>query len=402
MISRRKAVANSLAYLGSAGIGRAFAASADSMTHPFDNGVRPLIKYPGKRPLIGLTQRPPQLETPFSVFDENVLTPNDAFFVRYHLADIPLDIDTDTFALRVGGGVRTPLTLKLEDLKRMPAVEIVAVNQCSGNSRGFVEPRVAGGQLGHGAMGNARWRGVALRTVLEKAGLNAGGKQVAFSGADNPLMEGTPAFKKALDVDHAMDGAVMIAYEMNGAPLPMLNGFPIRLVVPGYFGTYWVKHLNEIAVLDKALDNFWMTTAYRIPDNDCNCVAPGTAPTATIPINKFKIRSFITNLATGAKVKASAPTEVRGIAFNSGAGIKSVEISTDGGAKWIGATLGRDLGGFSYRQWTARLQLPPGPHNIKVRAVGNDGETQPSEAKWNPSGYMRNVIESIDVVAASS
>lgn len=400
MIDRRRVMANSLAFLGSAWAGPAFAAAADSMTHPFDNGVRPLIKYPGKRPLIGLTQRPPQLETPFSVFDENVLTPNDAFFVRYHLADIPLEIDTDKFTLRIGGGVRTPLALKLDDLKKMPAREIVAVNQCSGNSRGFVEPRVAGGQLGHGAMGNARWRGVALRTVLEKAGVNAGSRQVAFSGADNPLMDGTPAFKKALDVDHAMDGSVMIAYEMNGAPLPMLNGFPFRLVVPGYFGTYWVKHLNEIAVLDKALDNFWMSTAYRIPDNDCNCVAPGTAPTATIPIAKFKIRSFITNLATGARVKANAPTDVRGIAFNSGAGIRSVEVSTDGGATWTGATLGKDLGDFSYRQWTARFQLPQGSHKIKVRAIGNDGETQPSEAAWNPSGYMRNVIESIDVVAA--
>jgi hypothetical protein len=296
--------------------------------------------------------------------------------------------------------VRTPLTLKLEDLKKMPATEVVAVNQCSGNSRGFAEPRVAGGQSGNGAMGNAKWRGVTLRTVLQKAGLNAGSRQVAFSGLDNPAMDTTPPFKKALDVDHAMDGNVLLAYEMNGAPLPMLNGFPVRLVVPGYYGTYWVKHLHEVTVLDKVLDNFWMSTAYRIPDNDCNCVEPGTSPTATIPINKFKIRSFITNLAAGAKVKANAPIEVRGIAFNSGAGIKSVEISTDGGASWIGATLGKDLGGFSYRQWTTKVQLPQGPHKIKVRAVGNDGETQPSEARWNPSGYLRNVIESVDVVAA--
>jgi DMSO/TMAO reductase YedYZ molybdopterin-dependent catalytic subunit len=400
MINRRTMVASSLAYLSAAWTKRAFAAPADSITLPFDNGVRPLVKYPGKRPLIGLTQRPPQLETPFAVFDEGVLTPNDAFFVRYHLADIPLEIDTDTFTLRVGGEVRTPLTLKLEDLKKMPATEVVAVNQCSGNSRGFAEPRVAGGQSGNGAMGNAKWRGVTLRTVLQKAGLNAGSRQVAFSGLDNPAMDTTPPFKKALDVDHAMDGNVLLAYEMNGAPLPMLNGFPVRLVVPGYYGTYWVKHLHEVTVLDKVLDNFWMSTAYRIPDNDCNCVEPGASPTATIPINKFKIRSFITNLAAGAKVKANAPIEVRGIAFNSGAGIKSVEISTDGGGSWIGATLGKDLGGFSYRQWTTKVQLPQGPHKIKVRAVGNDGETQPSEARWNPSGYLRNVIESVDVVAA--
>lgn len=401
MVNRRAMLSSAFAFVGTAWAARAFAAApARSVTMPFDNGVRPLVQYPGKRPMIGLTQRPPQLETPFAVFDENVLTPNDAFFVRYHLADIPLDIDTDKFTIQVSGEVNKPLTLKLDDLTKMPATEIVAVNQCSGNSRGFVEPRVPGGQSGNGAMGNARWRGVPLKAILQQAGVKPSGKQVAFSGLDGPVMDTTPAFRKALNVDHAMDGNVLLAYEMNGAPLPMLNGFPVRLVVPGYYGTYWVKHLREITVLDKVLDNFWMSTAYRIPDNDCNCIAPGTSPTATIPINKFKIRSFITNLATGAKIRANAPVELRGIAFNSGSGIKSVEISMDGGASWMGTTLGKDLGGFSYRQWTTKIQVAQGAHKIKVRAVGNDGETQPAEPKWNPSGYMRNVIESIDVVAA--
>lgn len=162
------------------------ALALDSVTMPFDNGERPLVKYPQKRPMIGITSRPPQLETPFSVFNEGPITPNDAFFVRYHLADIPLNIDPDTFTLEIKGKVDRPLKLSLKDIKKMKQTEIVAVNQCSGNSRGFVNPRVAGGQLGHGAMGNARWRGVSLKTVLDQAGVQHGAKQVVFGAWTAP------------------------------------------------------------------------------------------------------------------------------------------------------------------------------------------------------------------------
>lgn len=151
-------------------------ARAQSVTLPFGNGERPLIGYPQKRPLIRLTSHPPQLETPFAVFGEGLITPNDAFFVRYHLSGNtpPQDLDPEPYRLAVQGAVRTPLSLSLAELKAMPATEIVAVNQCSGNSRGFSEPRVAGGQAAHGLMGNARWRGVALKTVLDRAGIAAG------------------------------------------------------------------------------------------------------------------------------------------------------------------------------------------------------------------------------------
>jgi len=373
-------------------------ALADTVTLPFDNGQRPLVKYPQKRPMIGLTARPPQLETPFSVFNEGAITPNDAFFVRYHLAGLPLDIDPDTFTVEVKGKVNKPLKLKLADLKRMPSVEIVAVNQCSGNSRGFFEPRVAGGQSGNGAMGNARWRGVPLKTVLDQAGVQAAAKQVTFNGMDGPVLDTTPDFVKALDLDHARDGEVMLAYQMNGADLPFLNGFPLRLVVPGYYGTYWVKHLNEITVIDTVFDNFWMKTAYRIPDNDCHCVEPGTAPKATVPINRFDVRSFITSVADGAKVKAGETT-LKGIAFDGGSGIKEVAVSTDDGKSWKPAKLGQDLGKYSFREWQLPVTLAAGAHVLKVRATTNKGEAQPEKATWNPAGYMRNVIETVHVTA---
>jgi sulfite dehydrogenase (cytochrome) subunit A len=339
---------------------------------PFANGGRPLVKYPQKRPMIGLTSRPPQLETPFAVFNDGPITPNEAFFVRYHLADLPYNLDADKFTLEVKGKVDKPLKLSLKDIRKMKATEIVAVNQCSGNSRGFSEPRVAGGQLGNGAMGNARWRGVPLKTVLDMAGVQAGARQVTFGGMDGPASDKTPDFVKALDLDHATDGEVMLAYGMNGKDLPFLNGFPLRLIVPGYYGTYWVKHLKEITVVDNVFDGFWMKSAYRIPDTLCNCVEPGTAPKATIPINRFTIRSFITSVPDGAKLKAGGTT-LRGIAFDGGKGIKEVAVSTDAGKTWTNAKLGKDLGKYSFREWKLPVKLAAGAYDLKVRATSNSG-----------------------------
>ncbi|MBX9810622.1 MAG: molybdopterin-dependent oxidoreductase [Burkholderiales bacterium] len=376
------------------------ALAADTYMLPIGNGERPLVKYPQKRPLIVLTSRPPQLETPWGVFNEGIITPNDAFFVRYHLAGIPTEINLDTFRIEVKGKVNTPLTLSVADLKKFDSIEYVAVNQCSGNSRGFFDPRVAGGQLANGAMGNAKWRGVPLKAVLEKAGVQAGAKQVKFDGVDGPVLPATPDFVKALDVDHAMDGEVMIAYSMNDADLPMLNGYPVRLIVPGYFGTYWVKHLNEITVIDEVLNNFWMATAYRIPDNACACVPAGTAPKKTTPINRFDVRSFITNINDGARLKAGKEIRVRGIAFDGGYGIREVALSTDGGRTWKEATLGKDLGKYSFREWQTAVSLNPGKHELKVRAVNAIGQSQPLDALWNPAGYMRNVVETTHVTAA--
>ncbi len=386
-------------FLRTAGL---IAGSAAVIVLPFENGERELVAYPQKRPLIRLTTRPPQLETPFSVFNEGVLTPNDAFFVRYHLSDIPTVIDPATFRVRVHGKVATPLTLSLDELKELATpIEIVAVNQCSGNSRGHFVPRVGGGQLSHGAMGNARWTGIPLRAVLEKAGLAKEAQQVAFNGLDRAPIEATPDYIKALDVDHALDGEVMLAWAMNGEDLPMLNGYPLRLVVPGYFGTYWVKHVNDIEVLDRVYTGFWMATAYRTPATPGRAIEPGTAPKKTDPIGRFTIRSFITSVPEKGTLPLGRETVVRGIAFDAGHGIREVAFSSDGGRSWQSAELGKDIGKYSFREWTiAFTPRERGTRTLMSRAVNRLGETQPMEPLWNPAGYLRNVIEPVHIEVA--
>ena len=401
----RRAFLRATALAGAGGwiAGRtAVARAAETVTLPFVNGERHLATFPQKRPLILLTTRPPQLETPFAVFNEGVFTPNDAFFVRYHHSQIPTSIDPATFTVQLKGRVNSPLTLSLADLKaKFEPVEVAAVNQCSGNGRGFSSPRVAGGQMGNGAMGNARWKGVRLKDLLEKAGVAAGAKQVAFNGLDHPVNEKSPDFIKALDVDHALDGETMLAYEMNGEDLPMLNGYPLRLVVPGYYGTYWVKHVNEITVLDENLASFWMNPAYLIPDNAGSCVEPGTTPKKTKPIARCNVRSFITSLTDGEKLAVGQSHTMRGIAFDGGYGLTDIVVSTDGGKSWRAAALGHDHGKYSFREWTFGFTPErAGELELKVRATNRIGQTQPLEPLWNPAGYMRNVVETVRVTAA--
>lgn len=378
-------------------------APAEGVT--FADGPRELVAYPQKRPLIRVTTRPPHLETPFEVFNHTVITPNDAFFVRYHLADIPASIDPRTYRLTVKGLVSKPLSLSLPELKMLAEpIEIVAVNQCAGNSRGFSSPRVFGAQLAHGAMGNARWVGVPLKAVLEKAGIAAGAKQVIFNGLDRPLLPATSDFRKALDVAHALSPEVLLAWSMNGQDIPFLNGYPLKLIVPGYFGTYWVKHLSEITVIDHTFDGhdaLFMTSAYRLPDNDCLCVAPGTAPDKTRAISTLPVRSFITSVANGGVMPSGRMVELKGIAFDSGAGLKSVDVSLDGGRSWRPARLGPDLGRYSFREWRLAVSFGrKGSAVLQVRASNNRGEVQPAVANWNPGGYRRHAIESYHVTIA--
>jgi sulfite dehydrogenase (cytochrome) subunit A len=371
-------------------------ALAQTVTLPFDNGERALTAYPQKRQLIVLSSRPVQLETPAHVFDTGEFTPNDEFFVRWHLPDVPTRVDPAAFRVNVHGAVAAPVILGLDDLRsKFEAVEVNAVLECAGNSRGFSSPRVPGGQWANGAMGNARWRGARLRDVLARAQIAAGAVQVRFQGAERPALATTPQFLKSLDLAVAVDPNVILAYQMNGTDLPVLNGYPLRLIVPGYFGTYWVKALTDIEVLTEPDQNYWMKTAYRVPNTPNYSVAPTDTGFATVPLTNLTVRSFITNLTDGAAF-AAGPKTIRGIAFDGGTGIRSVEISTDGGTTWRAVALGPDLGKFSFRRWTATLEAQAGQRYVLAsRAVSNAGEQQVQ--RWNPSGYARNAVETVTV-----
>jgi DMSO/TMAO reductase YedYZ molybdopterin-dependent catalytic subunit len=345
--------------------------------------------------------RPPLLETPFEVFDRGVFTPNDQFFVRWHWALIPTEVDVTAFKLTVRGHVNEAVSLSMADILAMPRVEMAAVNQCSGNSRGLFQPRVPGGQWENGAMGNARWIGVRLRDVLDRAGVKSGAVAARFKGLDEALIESAPTFMKSLDIDHARDGEVMLAYQMNGEQLPLLNGFPLRLIVPGWYSTYWVKMLNDIEILNAPDDNYWMKTAYRIPDTPHANVKPGESGFATVPINRMTPRSFFTNLTNGATVKAGAPLSVRGIAFGGDCGVAQVELSDDGGTTWRAAALDPEQGKYGFRRWSAEVAAPSsGTLTLQARCTNANGEAQPTEPNWNAGGFMRNIIESVRLVVA--
>jgi DMSO/TMAO reductase YedYZ molybdopterin-dependent catalytic subunit len=402
-LSRRDFVSRASGLGLTALLGPARSAIAQTLVElPFANGTRQLVRnFPQKGAMLLQRTRPPLLETPFDVFDAGEFTPNDRFYVRWHLANIPSDIDPKAFRLNVRGHVRQPISLTLDELvSDFEPFEIAAVNQCSGNSRGFFSPRVPGGEWANGAMGNALWKGVRLKDVLDRAGVNAGALQVRFNGLDKPILEQTPDFMKSLAVDHARDGEVMIAYAMNGEPLPLLNGFPLRLVVPGWYATYWVKMLEDIEVLDKPDDNYWTAKAYLIPDTPHADVAPGQPGVRMIPINRMLPRSFFTNIGNDATFKIGQTTALRGIAFGGDAGVAKVSFSSDGGATWREARLGPDHGKFSFRRWELSLRLSsPGPRKLMIKALNTAGVSQPDHANWNPAGFMRNVIESVSVRA---
>ena len=356
-----------------------------------------MVRFPEKTELILLTDRPPQLETPLKYFTQD-LTPNEAFFVRWHLADVPTKVDTKTFRLTVKGHVELELSLSLDELKeQFEPASVTAVNQCSGNSRALFEPRVPGGQWQNGAVGNAQWTGVRLKDLLAKAKPKDGAVDVSFRGLDGPVVNTTPPFAKSLAIDHANDGEVLVAYEMNNQPLPMLNGFPCRLIVPGWYGTYWVKALTHIEVLDKKFDGFWMAKAYKIAQTPNFSESPTDLAKDTAPITVMTTRSLIVRPEPGEKVPAGKPFDVEGVAFDGGKGIVKVEFSEDDGKNWVEAALDPDGGRYSWRRF--RYKWTPGGAGAKrllSRATNAVGETQASQ-QWNRSGYARDVMDPTEV-----
>ena len=377
--------------------------------NPHWNSIGPYVSEPQKAPMILLTDRPVQLETPRHFF-LTPFTPNEAFYVRWHLQDIPNAVDLKEWRLRVEGNVTKPLALSLPQLlTQFKPVSIAAVNQCSGNSRSFFQPRVPGGQWGNGAMGNAVWTGVRLRELLDAAGVKSGSVHVQFQGLDSgegPKGFGSNLFMKSLDLANSVVDECIAAYLMNDEPLPMLNGFPVRLVVPGYFATYWVKSLTWIRVLDKPDENFWMKSAYRIPNTPRGSTTPEdvkAGKVTTIPIHRMPVRSFLITAEGTAKVPAGLSVTLRGIAFSGYGRVTKVELSDDGGNRWTAARLGEDHGPYSFRTWEMPWKASqPGRYTLAVRATDEKGNTQTNDPVWNPGGYLWNRIEREEIIVGTA
>jgi DMSO/TMAO reductase YedYZ molybdopterin-dependent catalytic subunit len=412
-------IINRRTLLGTAGAGMALAGGGLALPRLFESeaeaqplalskalpeGVREnatLEALPGKKPLIRLAYRPPNYEAPIEYLRTGV-TPNNEFFVRYHLSDIP-QVDAKTWKLAVGGeGANGQTTLDLDALRSLPAAEVTAVCQCSGNRRGLFQPHVPGVEWGYGAMGCAHWKGARLKDVLDKAGLKKEAVEIVFNGADGPAIEKTPDFIKSLPVWKAIDENTLVAYEMNGEPLPHWNGFPARIVVPGWTGTYWMKHVVAINAVTKPFDGFWMKSAYRIPVGKFPVVAHFISQETAVntPITECVVNSLITSHADGASVKAGARVNIGGIAWDGGYGIRTVEVSTDGGKTWAAATLGADAGKYALRTWTYPFTPARGRTKISARATNVIGQSQTAALIVNPAGYHHNLMQSITLVAA--
>ncbi|HVO48440.1 MAG TPA: molybdopterin-dependent oxidoreductase [Steroidobacteraceae bacterium] len=353
----------------------------------------------GKKPLIRRSGRPPNYECPAAYLGE-AITPNDRFFVRWHLAHVP-EVDARSWRLQVAGeAAGRSFELSLDQLRHeFEPVELIAVCQCAGNQRGLAEPHVPGVQWGPGAVGNAHWKGVRLKDILARAQVKADALEIAFEGADGPVLPATPDFTKSLPVWKALDENTLIAYEMNGSALPRWNGFPVRVIVPGWAATYWVKQLTEIHVLNQPLKSFWMNTAYRVPKGKFpvgDRFESQENETST-PVLEIDVNSVVSNVKAGQRFPARRPLTIQGVAWDSGGGIQQVDISLDGGQSWNPAKLGKDLGRYSFRPWHFTYTPErPGPGSVMARATSSRGAVQPQDWTSNPAGYHNNSLQKID------
>jgi sulfite oxidase len=339
------------------------------------------------RKLIVRSERPQDLETLVSAFTEE-FTPNELFFVRSHFG--PPIIDAASWRLRIEGMVERPSELSMSDLRKLSAAKRPAVLQCAGNGRALFRPRVAGAQWERGGVGQAMWRGVRLADLLERAGTQSSARFVTFIPGDHPMAPTVPKFMRSIPIEKARQD-VLLAWEMNGASLPLLHGAPLRAVVPAWAGDHWIKWLRGIRVSDAEDGGFYMQTAYKFPTEP---IPPGGKPAKMQTLTVIPVKSLIARPLEGAVLKAG-PLVIQGVAFGGTGPITRLEVSDDDGATWHVAQLNSMPAPGAWQRWRYTWRAVPGAHVLRARATDSAGGTQQREPQWNPSGYLYNAWDAV-------
>jgi sulfane dehydrogenase subunit SoxC len=324
------------------------------------------------------------------------VTPIGLHYLLTHY-DIP-EVDATRWRLRVDGLVERPLMLSLDELRARPAVEHVVTMECAGNGRAHVEPHVVSQPWLLEAVGTARWRGAPLVGLLEEAGVRKGAIEVLFTGLDRGVEGGEEqAYARSLALDEVFGTEAILAYEVNGAPLPPQHGFPLRLVVPGWYGMTSVKWLARISLLDAPFDGYQMRHAYRVRlDED----EPGDAITLIAP-RSLMVPPGIPEYTSRARVVEAGTCELHGRAWSGESEVVAVDVSIDGGETWSPAELGETtLGRWAWSSWRYVWEAEPGEHELCCRARDAAGNEQPLEPRWNVGGYKNNAVQRVAVTVA--
>jgi DMSO/TMAO reductase YedYZ molybdopterin-dependent catalytic subunit len=360
---------------------------------PVGNLQRVLAETLDEVELIVRNRRPLDLETPVSALD-GVRTPNDAFFVRSHLGEPALGLGPDR--IEVGGLVETPFAITPGELARMETYRLEAVLQCSGNGRANFAPKIPGVLWDRGAVGNAEWKGVRLADLLGRAKVKDGAAHVHFLGSDVPPAPKTPAFLRSIPIAKVVDHDTILAFEMNGEPLPFLHGGPARLVVPGWTGNHWMKWVRSIVVSTEEAPGFYQQTGYKMPKTP----APPDAvlkPGDLVSLTWLNVKSLITWPLEGRMVN-DGKGEVRGVAWTGDGQVTKVEVSTSLEPEWRAAEFTSPPTRYGWRTWRCEWQARrPSKVVIRARATDSRGQTQPEVTPWNKSGYLWNGVDQVTV-----
>jgi len=359
------------------------------------SGQSDAVSIPGEDGMIVRSERFLDLETPVEYLG-TWLTPVPHFFVRTHMHE-PSELAADTWQLSVGGEVEKPVTLTLSDLTKLQSHSVVNTLECAGNGRAFHRPQVPGVQWGKGAVSTAKFSGPRLRDVLARAGVKSSGKNVMFRGLDE-VPGKVPSFIRSIPIEKALDADTLVATHMNGSPLTKHHGFPARALVPGWIGAASCKWLTEIKVLESEFVGNFMNPGYRFPNQP---VKPGDSvkPEDTHVLTDLNVKSLISGPLDGSRVPSGKVT-VHGAAWAGEADVVKVDVSTDGGSTWNPASLGHEQSRYTWRLFTYKWNAKPGEYRLQSRATDSQGRVQPSEAAWNPSGYLYNAVDQVNIHVA--